>query len=60
MAEMYFQCARALMRAGLWAGRDDSAGLPTPGQLLASLTDGQEGGAGYDAAWPARAADTMW
>ncbi len=57
--EVYFQCARALLRAGLWH-RDDAAGLPTPGDLLAEMTDGRVGGAEYDAAWPARAAKTMW
>lgn len=58
--EVYFQCARALIRSGLWAGQDDSEGLPTPGRILAGLTDGAVGGAAYDAAWPARAAATMW
>ncbi|MDO5658870.1 MAG: pyridoxamine 5'-phosphate oxidase family protein [Paracoccus sp. (in: a-proteobacteria)] len=58
--EVYFQCARAVMRAGLWAGEDDSAGLPTPGAILAAMTDGEVGGAAYDAAWPARAAASMW
>lgn len=60
IGEIYFQCARAVMRAGLWSGADDSAGLPTPGQILASLTQGQVGGAKYDAEWPGRAALTMW
>jgi hypothetical protein len=58
--EVYFQCARAIMRAGLWAGRDDSAGLPTPGQMLAALTDGTVGGADYDRAWPERARASLW
>ena len=60
VAEVYFQCARALMRSRLWSSGDDSAGLPTPGQMLAELTAGEVGGSGYDAAWPARAATTMW
>ena len=60
IAEVYFQCARALMRSALWTGGDQSAGLPTPGQLLASLTEGAVGGPAYDAAWPGRAAGTMW
>lgn len=60
IGEIYFQCARAVMRAGLWSGADDSAGLPTPGQILAGLTQGQVGGAKYDAEWPGRAALTMW
>ena len=58
--EIYFQCARAVMRAGLWDGRDDSAGLPTPGEILAAMTEGEVGGAEYDRAWPERAAQTMW
>lgn len=58
--EIYFQCARAVMRAGVWQGVDDSEGLPTPGQILANMTDGEVGGAGYDAEWPVRAAGTMW
>lgn len=59
ISEVYTQCARALVRAGLWA-RDDSAGLPTPGEILAEVSNGDEGGAIYDAQWPARAARTMW
>lgn len=59
IAEIYTQCARAPLRAGLW-GRDDSAGLPTPGAILAEMTEGEEGGADYDSAWSARAAKTMW
>lgn len=59
ISEVYTQCARALVRAGLWT-RDDSKGLPTPGQILAEASDGDEGGAVYDAEWPARAARTMW
>jgi PPOX class probable FMN-dependent enzyme len=59
IAEIYTQCARALMRAGLWQG-DASDGLPTVGEILAEMTDGAEGGQQYDARWGARAADTMW
>ncbi|GAA6200929.1 pyridoxamine 5'-phosphate oxidase family protein [Aquicoccus sp. SU-CL01552] len=58
--EVYAQCARALMRAGTWASGDESADLPTMGQILAEMTEGAEGGAPYDAAWGARAAKTLW
>jgi len=58
--EAYFQCARAVLRAGLWDGADDSAGLPTPGEILAALTMGEVGGQTYDAEWPERAARSMW
>ncbi|MBA86269.1 pyridoxamine 5'-phosphate oxidase family protein [Thalassobius sp. S69A] len=59
IGEIYTQCARASIRAGIWA-RDDSAGVPTVGQLLAEASGGEEGGARYDAEWPARAAKTLW
>lgn len=59
ISEIYSQCARATIRAGLWS-RDDSDGLPTVGELLAEASDGDEGGAEYDAGWSARAAKTMW
>jgi PPOX class probable FMN-dependent enzyme len=60
IAEVYSQCARALMRARLWTSADESAGLPTVGQILAALTAGEVGGVAYDAEWPGRAAATMW
>ena len=60
IAEVYSQCARALIRSGLWTEGDQSAGLPTPGQMLTEITEGGFDGASYDAEWPARAAKTMW
>lgn len=57
--EIYTQCARALMRAGTWS-RDDSEGLPSVGEILAEMTDGEVGGASYDAEWAPRAKKTMW
>lgn len=60
ISEVYSQCARALLRANIWYGADDSANLATIGQIMAEITDGEEGGAPYDDAWAARAAKTMW
>lgn len=62
VGEIYFQCARALIRARLWDADAQAAaqGLPTPGQILAKLTAGTVGGTEYDRAWPQRAAQTMW
>lgn len=59
---VYFQCARAVARAGLWDPERhvDPKSLPSPGQILAGLSDGQLGGDGYDADWPARARAEMW
>lgn len=59
IGEIYSQCARALMRAELWSA-SHVEGLPTAGDLLAEQTQGAEGGAAYDTAWPPRAAKTMW
>jgi PPOX class probable FMN-dependent enzyme len=60
IAEIYTQCARALIRSGMWSGADESADLPSVGDILAEMTSGEEGGAPYDTAWDARAAKTMW
>ncbi len=60
VAEVYSQCARALIRARLWTAGDDSKGLPTAGDILRDATDGAFDGAAYDAAWPSRAANSMW
>ncbi len=58
--EIYFQCARALLRSGLWRDGNQSEGLPSPGQILAEMTSGTVGGPDYDAVWPERAANSMW
>ncbi|WP_417689715.1 pyridoxamine 5'-phosphate oxidase family protein [Roseibium sp.] len=62
IGEIYFQCARAVMRAGLWKqdSHVDAASLPTPGDILAAMSAGEVGGKDYDAEWPGRAAKTMW
>jgi len=60
--ELYFQCARAIIRSELWNPERhvDPATLPTPGQILAAMTGNQVGGDPYDKAWPERAKATMW
>lgn len=60
IAEVYSQCARALMRARTWTSGDESALLPTVGEILAEASDGEEGGARYDRDWGPRAEKTMW
>jgi PPOX class probable FMN-dependent enzyme len=59
IAEIYAQCARALMRAGTWS-RNDAEGLPSIGEILAEMTDGDVGGLAYDTEWGGRPAKTMW
>jgi len=60
--ELYFQCARAIVRSELWnpARHIDPKTLPTPGQMLAAMTNNQVGGRAYDEAWLERAKQTMW
>ncbi len=60
LSEVYTQCARALIRARTWSGRDETDGLPSVGEILSEMTSGEEGGAQYDQEWGARAAKTMW
>jgi uncharacterized protein len=59
VAEVYSQCARAIQRAGLWTRGDDSAGLPTVGQMLADAKAGFDG-AEYDRERATRAHLGMW
>ncbi|WP_024511337.1 pyridoxamine 5'-phosphate oxidase family protein [Bradyrhizobium sp. ARR65] len=60
--EIYFQCARAIVRSDLWNPdrRVDPKSLPTPGQILAEMSENRIGGEEYDRAWPERARQSMW
>jgi PPOX class probable FMN-dependent enzyme len=62
ITEIYFQCARAVMRAGLWKTEtwQDISALPTAGKILSAMTQGEVGGATYDAEWPDRAKKSLW
>ena len=58
IAEVYPQCARAVMRADLW-GTGPPPDLPSIGDMLRDARAGFDG-ASYDAEWPARAAKSLW
>ena len=60
--EIYFQCARAIIRSHLWdPGKHvDLKTLPTPGEILAEMSKSRVGGEEYDKAWLERARQTMW
>jgi PPOX class probable FMN-dependent enzyme len=62
VVEAYFQCARAIVRSGLWRADAQVApdALPSPGVMLAAISDNAEGGDAYDKAWPERAAASLW
>ena len=59
---VYFQCARAVVRSELWnpARHVDPASLPSPGQILAAMSECRVGGEQYDRDWPERARKTLW
>ena len=59
---VFFQCARAIQRSGLWqpAPADMRQRLPSPGTILAALTDGAFDGKTYDRELPARQRATLY
>ncbi|HCP00778.1 MAG TPA: flavin-nucleotide-binding protein [Rhodospirillaceae bacterium] len=59
---IYFQCARAIIRSELWNPDRfiDPATLPTPGQILATLSENKLGGADYDNSWADKAKVSIW
>lgn len=62
VATVYFQCARAIQRAGLWdpARHVARGSLPSPGAVLQALSQSGFDGQAYDAALPARQAATLY
>ena len=58
----YFQCTKAVIRAKLWDSESkvDRKSLPTPGSILAELTDGKMGGPEHDKAYPERVKATIY
>ena len=59
IGEVYFQCARALVRSRLWAGDSAALEVPTAGALLTEAK-AEFDGLSYDDEWPERAARTLW
>lgn len=58
---VYFQCARALMRADLWNPdkKIQKGDLPSPGMIMQEIQNSFDGTT-YDEQWPERAAKSMW
>ncbi|WP_339348689.1 pyridoxamine 5'-phosphate oxidase family protein [uncultured Sphingomonas sp.] len=59
---VFFQCSRAVTRAGLWnqEGRIVSETLPSAGTILRTLSGAEIDGDAYDRALPRRLADTLY
>ena len=60
--KVYFQCGRALIRSELWNPERHIAKdtIPTPGEILAELSNNEIDGDAYDREWPERARKTLW
>ena len=60
--KVFFQCAKAIVRSKLWdpATKVERASLPTPGAILAEITDGKLGGPEHDRAYPDRLKATIY
>jgi uncharacterized protein len=58
----YFQCTKAIIRARLWDEKSkvDRKTLPTPGAILAELTEGKMGGPEHDRLAPKRIKQTIY
>ena len=59
---VFFQCARAIQRSQLWSTVPTGTPrpVPTPGAILAAITQGQFDGASYDRELPARQQATLY
>ena len=57
--EIYFQCAKALMRSRLWAGIEDAPNVPSAGDFVREVDEGFDG-ASYDAGYPDYAKERLW
>jgi PPOX class probable FMN-dependent enzyme len=62
VASVFFQCARAIKRSGLWdpAHHVAKGTLPSPGAILEALSHAQIDGAAYDAALQPRQQATLY
>ena len=57
--ELYFQCAKALMRSRLWQADDESGRVPSTGQLFTEFEENFDADA-YDQGYEAYAEEKMW
>lgn len=59
---VFFQCARAVLRSNLWdqSRKVSHDELPSPGKILADLSNGEVDGLRYDSELPERLKSTMY
>ena len=60
--QVFFQCAKAIVRSKLWdpSTQVERSTLPTPGKILAEITDGKLGGDEHDRIAPERLKATIY
>jgi PPOX class probable FMN-dependent enzyme len=60
--KVFYQCSKAIMRSKLWdpAAKVERSSLPTPGKILAEISDGKMGGDEHDRAAPERLKATIY
>ncbi len=57
--EVYFQCAKALMRSKLWLADDESDRVPTAGQFIKEINESFDDES-YDTGYEEYARERMW
>lgn len=62
VSSVYTQCPKALIRSELWNPERfrDSADLPTVGQIMQTITNGEFDGAAWDAGYPKLIQETIY
>ncbi len=62
VSSVFFQCSRAVIRAGLWNpdSRIDRSHLPSVGTVFRALSEAAIDGEAYDQALPDRVANTLY
>ena len=59
LGEIYFQCAKALMRSALWTSEDESKTVPTAGQFVKEMKEDFDA-VSYDEGYAEYAKARMW
>ncbi|UWP91792.1 pyridoxamine 5'-phosphate oxidase family protein [Aliiroseovarius crassostreae] len=58
--EIYAQCAKSIMRSGLWRADHTPPDIPSLGEMLKEQSSGEFDGEAFDRDWPSKAAQTLW
>ena len=59
IGELYFQCAKAILRSRIWSGEDESLAVPSAGDLIKEFKTGFDA-VSYDAGYADYAKPRFW